>query len=58
MTNWRVERNGILLSHFLCGRLVLKHGTLYAENGVRIIGSVASGAGLTWTLAQKPDVKP
>ena len=48
MKNWRVKRNGELLGHFIADEVVLIEGVLLAKRHGKIIGSIASGSGLTW----------
>jgi hypothetical protein len=52
MTNWLVKRHSKSLGHCRCERLHLEAGTLYAMNCGRIIGSVASGPGLSWAAGR------
>ena len=56
MKVWLVMRNGEKLGRFLAEELVLMRGTLFAKREGRIIGSVASGPGLTWNLVSLPPV--
>jgi hypothetical protein len=48
MTLWIVHRGSEYLGGFIAERLELRAGSLFAMRGNRIVGSVASGPGLTW----------
>ena len=52
MKYWTVFRDGAKIGTFLCENVLYENGNLFAMRGGYIIGSLASGPGLTWESAE------